>query len=219
MILGAYLVKRTILLSFYLLFVLSPTRAALAQEKDWQATVSAAKKKGTVVIYAGHPFRGYYSMLRAFKKAYPGIEVKFEPGRGSLLGPKILAERRASKFIPDIFIGGKGSNYGTLYLAGITQPIAPHLSLPDVVDESKWWKGEHKYLDPETKNVFVFVGNAGGVDINYNTKWWIPRSLSLTGISSTPSGRVRSRPWILECGERIPLYCSCTTCQRWVLNL
>ena len=172
---GAYLVKRTILLAFYLLFILLPTRAVLAQEKDWQATVNAANKEGKVVIYAGHPFRGYYSMLRAFKKTYPGIEVKFEPGRGSLLGPKILAERRAGKFIPDIFIGGKGSNFGTLYLAGITQPIAPHLSLPDVVDESKWWKGEHKYLDPDTKNVFVFVGNAGGVNINYNTKLVDPK--------------------------------------------
>ena len=123
MTLRAYLVKRTVLLAFYLLFILLPTRVVLAQEKDWQATVNAAKNEGKVVIYAGHPFRGYYSMLRAFKKAYPGIEVKFEPGRGSLLGPKIIAERRAGKFLPDIFIGGKGSNYGTLYLAGITQPI------------------------------------------------------------------------------------------------
>jgi len=170
MTLGAYLVKRTILLAFYLLFILLPTRAVFAQEKGWQETIKAAKKEGKVVIYAGHPFRQYYSMLGAFKNAYPGIDIKFEPGRGSLLGPKILAERRAEKFLPDIFIGGRGSNFGTLYLAGITQPIAPHLSLPDVVDESKWWQGKHKYLDPDTKNVFVFVGNAGGVNINYNTK-------------------------------------------------
>ncbi len=70
--LGAYLVKRTILLAFYLLFILLATRAVFAQEKGWQETINAAKKEGKVVIYAGHPFRGYYSMLRAFKKAYPG---------------------------------------------------------------------------------------------------------------------------------------------------
>ncbi len=114
-------------------------------------------------------------MLKAFKKAYPAIEVKFEPGRGSLLGPKIVAERRAGRYIPDIFIGGKGSNFGTLYVNKLTQPIAPHLSLPDVVDESKWWHGKHKYLDPQTKHVFVFVANAGGVNINYNTKLVNPK--------------------------------------------
>ena len=175
MTMRAYLQKRLILLALFLIFIISPTSAVLAQEKDWQATVKAAEKEGKVVIYAGHPFRGYYSMLKAFKKAYPAIEVKFEPGRGSLLGPKIVAERRAGKYIPDNFIGGKGSNFGTLYINKLTQPIAPHLSLPDVVDESKWWHGKHKYLDPQTKHVFVFVANAGGVNINYNTKLVNPK--------------------------------------------
>jgi len=115
MTLGAYVEKRIILSAFVLTFILGPTGAVIAQEKDWQETINAAKKEGKVVIYAGHPFRGYYSMLGAFKKTYPGIDIKFEPGRGSLLGPRILAERRAGKFIPDIFIGGKGSNFGTLY--------------------------------------------------------------------------------------------------------
>ncbi len=65
----AYLEKRTILLAFFLIFILCPTKAVLAQEKDWQGTINAAKKEGKVVIYAGHPFRQYYSMLRAFKNA------------------------------------------------------------------------------------------------------------------------------------------------------
>ncbi len=55
----AYLQKRLILLALLLIFIISPTSAVLAQEKDWQATVKAAEKEGKVVIYAGHPFRGY----------------------------------------------------------------------------------------------------------------------------------------------------------------
>ena len=41
--------------------------------------------------------------------------------------------------------------------------------LPDVLDETKWWRREHKYVDPENKYIFAYIGNAGGVEINYNS--------------------------------------------------
>ncbi|NIO08929.1 MAG: hypothetical protein GTO40_13305, partial [Deltaproteobacteria bacterium] len=58
---------RTSLLGVFFLLTLSlilfPNRLVPAQEKDWDATVEAAKKEGKVTIYSGHPFRGYFSML------------------------------------------------------------------------------------------------------------------------------------------------------------
>jgi hypothetical protein len=36
--------------------------------------------------------------------------------RGSQIAPKIIAERRAEKFLVDLFVGGKGTALNTLYV-------------------------------------------------------------------------------------------------------
>ena len=98
-------------------------------------------------------------------------------GRGNDLGPRIVAERRAGKYLVDLFAGGKGTALGTLYVGKLLDPIRPLLLLPDVLDETKWWRREHKYVDPENKYIFAYIGNAGGVEINYNSTSVNPKSL------------------------------------------
>ena len=51
-------------------------------------------------------------------------------------------------------IEGFNSNYNILHAAKAFDPIKPALILPEVVDESKWWRGKHSYLDPEGQYVF-----------------------------------------------------------------
>ena len=75
----------------------------------------------------------------------------------------------AGKYLVDLFAGGKGTALGTLYVGKLLDPIRPLLLLPDVLDETKWWRREHKYVDPENKYIFAYIGNAGGVEINYNS--------------------------------------------------
>jgi hypothetical protein len=89
-----------------------------------------------------------------------------------------VAERRAGKHIADLFAGGKGTALSTLYVGKLLDPIKPILLLPEVLDETKWWRGAHKYVDAENKYIFVYIGNAGGVEINYNSKLVNPREFS-----------------------------------------
>jgi iron(III) transport system substrate-binding protein len=42
--------------------------------------------------------------------------------------------------------------------------------LPEVTDVSKWWKGKHRYVDPEGQYVFVYQSTKYGPPIYYNTK-------------------------------------------------
>lgn len=44
--------------------------------------------------------------------------------------------------------------------AGLLDPINSELILPEVVDESKWWKGKHPFVDPEGKYIFAFNGES-----------------------------------------------------------
>src|ERR1051326_8935628 len=66
-----------------------PTKPAWPVE--WEKIVAAAKKEGQVAVYIS----GYEEVLPEFKKEYPEINVLTTSGRGSQVGQKLLAERRA----------------------------------------------------------------------------------------------------------------------------
>jgi iron(III) transport system substrate-binding protein len=146
-----------------------------AWRAEWDKTIAAAEKEGVVSIYIFDAGPLTEDVVFAFERAYPKIKVSQLRGRGNDLGPRLVAERRAGKYIADLFAGGKGTAHATLYVGKILDPIKPILLLPDVLDETKWWRGAHKYVDPENKHIFVYIGNAGGVEINYNAKLVNPR--------------------------------------------
>jgi hypothetical protein len=122
-----------------LLILLSNCAAGAAESSwrsDWENLVTAAEKEGQLVIYTG----GVVSQSRideVFQKIYPKIKTTVVTGRGSQLGPRIIAERRAGKYLADLFLGGKGTAYATLYPGKVLGPIEPLLILPEVLDQSK----------------------------------------------------------------------------------
>ena len=152
------------------LFVLGavPTYAASQSDwtKDWEQTLAAAKKEGQVTIYI---YR-YEGLLQDFKKDYPSINVVSITGRGNELTNRIMAERRAGKFIADVYSGGTNSLYNTLYKGKALDPIKPLLILPEVTDLTKWYGNEHRYADPEGKYIFAFIGSPSNAQLAYNTK-------------------------------------------------
>ena len=159
-----------------LLFLLLPcARSAFAAEArpawraEWDKVVAAAEKEGLLSVYIFENGPLTEETVRGFERAFPKIKVSQLRGRGNDLGPRLVAEKRAGKHIADLFAGGKGTAYTTLYAGKLLDPIKPLLRLPEVVDETKWWRGQHKYVDPEGKFIFAYIGNAGGVEINYNT--------------------------------------------------
>lgn len=169
--------------AIYFFLLLLSARVGLAAEPkpawqiEWENTIAAAEREGQLVVYTG----GEASETRieeAFQIAFPKIKVTSLAGRGSQLGPKLIAERRAGKYLADFFIGGKGTAYAVLYNAKVLAPIQPLLFLPEVLDPSKWWQGRHKYVDADGKYIFVFVGNGSVVEIRYNTKLVNPKEFA-----------------------------------------
>jgi iron(III) transport system substrate-binding protein len=132
---------------------------------EWERTVTAARKEGQVVVYIS----GYDTVLQDFEKEFPDIKVTAVTGRGNQLGPRLLAERRAEKFLADVSSTGANPNYQQYYLAKALDPIKPSLILPEVVDQSKWYLKRHQYSDPEGQYVFNYVGSATYGAINFNT--------------------------------------------------
>ncbi len=77
-------------------------------KQDWEKSVAAAEKEGEVTIY-GQSRAGVGKALLAFKDAYPKIKINFVGGSGSDLAKKVMAEKRASKHLVDLSVGGGGT--------------------------------------------------------------------------------------------------------------
>jgi iron(III) transport system substrate-binding protein len=136
---------------------------------EWNKTVKAAEAEGQVSVYIA----GYGKVIDSgeFQKAFPKIRAVSVTGSGTELSKRIAAERRAEKYLADVYNGGGNSLYQVLHLAKFLDPVKPALILPEVVDTSKWWEDKHKYVDNEGEYIFVYEGNvSGGGNPGYNTQ-------------------------------------------------
>jgi iron(III) transport system substrate-binding protein len=153
-------------------FALAEQSAAQSNwQKEWEKTLSEAKKEGQVNIYI---YR-YERLLQDFRKEYPDINVVSVTGRGNELTTRIMSERRAGKYIADVYSGGTSGNYNVLYKGKALDPIKPALILPEVVDESKWYGKEHRYADSEGSYIFAYLGSPSDAQLAFNSNLVNPK--------------------------------------------
>lgn len=159
-------------LMFVCLFLLNDNASAQTNwQKEWEQTLAAAKKEGQVNVYI---YR-YEGLLQEFKRDYPDINVVSVTGRGNALTTRIMTERRAGKYIGDVYSGGTGGNYNVLYKGKALDPIKSALILPEVVDESKWYGREHRYADAEGKYVFAYLASPSDAQLAFNSSLVNPK--------------------------------------------
>jgi iron(III) transport system substrate-binding protein len=154
--------------------VLAAGEAKPNWQAEWDSTVRAAEQEGQVVVSIG----GYGAIIDsgAFQKSYPKIKITHMTGAGTDLTQRISAERRAGKYLVDVYNGGGNSLFQVLYQGKMLDPIKSTLILPDVTDATKWWEGKQKYADKEGQYIFVYEGNvSAGAGASYNTQLIDPR--------------------------------------------
>jgi iron(III) transport system substrate-binding protein len=139
-----------------------------AWQADWEKTVKAAEEERELVIYMTQAFEPVFR--ETFQKKFPKIKVTLVTGRGPELSQRVMSERRAGKFIVDLYISGNITPLTVFHRAKILEPVKPLLLLPEVVDTSGWYEGKHHYDDPENRYIFVFEGTPRSGEITYNTK-------------------------------------------------
>lgn len=166
-----------LLLLFPLLSSLHGAESRPAWQVEWEKTVEAAKREAQLVAYGGEEIT-HIEILRAFNKEYPDIKVVTASGHGSELGARIIAERRAGKYLVDVYAGGPSTPYRVLYLGKALEPIGPALILPEVTDTSRWYGGKYHYADPENRYLLMYEGSvSSGGTIYYNTNLVDPKEL------------------------------------------
>lgn len=141
-------------------------------EAEWERAVKAAEQEGQVVVYK----IAHDSEWHAFQKRYPKIKVVLIPGSAAQIQQRLLAERRAGKFLADVVRLGGGTST-SLYKAKALDPIGPALMLAEVKDVSKWFDGKHHYNDIDSQYVFVYAAFPLHL-LGYNQKLVDPKTLT-----------------------------------------
>src|SRR5919202_4740333 len=160
--------------SFFFFAGLLPLCAAEDWKREWEKTIQAAKREGELVIYGPHnPM--YRPLWETFQKHYPGVKINFLPGKGSEHSQRILAERRAGKYIADLVMGGS-SSYRS-FPPGSLEPIRPQLILPETHDEAAWWQKKLWFADPKNESAIVLTGEVGTRRGSYNTNLLDPKEI------------------------------------------
>ena len=88
-----------------------------AWQAEWERTVQAAKKEGALSLYLLQGDGELGAVAQLFQKKYPEISVIMTPGRGNTLAPRVMAERRADKYLVDVYIAGTTTAYEVFYRA------------------------------------------------------------------------------------------------------
>ena len=141
--------------------------AELKSDSEWQRAVEAAKKESKVGVFL-YQRENIEAAVRVFEKKFPEIQVISASTPAVETGPRLMAERRAGKFLWDVCLCGPTTPLTALYPAKALDPIKPALLLAEVTDVTKWWDGKHHYMDPEGNHIFVFVGSVDMPNLFYN---------------------------------------------------
>jgi len=149
------------------------TEGKPAWQTSWEKTVAAAKKEGKLNFYVGR--YGSEPLLNEFRKEFPEIKLVTVNGAGNTLGTRIISEMRAGNVLADLFSGGANTNYEILYEGKALDSIKAALILPEVLDESKWHEGRHRYTDPEQRHVLIYIAMPSSSGFYYNTNLVNPK--------------------------------------------
>ncbi|MBI2934937.1 MAG: extracellular solute-binding protein [Chloroflexi bacterium] len=118
----------------------------------WDELLAAARREGTLNIYATAVQAGIVPLRESFGAKY-GINLEFVQGRPPEVTAKIDAERRAGLYLADIGHLGETTQTMDIKPKGILQPIAPLIVQPDITDPKNWLGGRVPYLDKDTHGV------------------------------------------------------------------
>ncbi|HEX9453556.1 MAG TPA: extracellular solute-binding protein, partial [Candidatus Binatia bacterium] len=144
-------------------------RASAQSSADWNSLVTAAEKEAQVTVY-GPPGISYQNAVSAFQDSLPKIKLVYVAGSGTDNAQRLVTERRAGKYLADLFIGGSGSIIEVLFDGNLLEPIPPSLTLAEVKDPTLWLGKRHVYVDAKGQYVFMMQGNVNTSLAAYNSK-------------------------------------------------
>lgn len=134
-----------ILLGIFLALLIPTPRRAAAQD-GWEEVLAKAKKEGQVSVMGPIGTDTRDALTQPFQKKY-GITVNYFGGRGGQQSARVGMERRAGKYLWDIFVGGTTTGLTSMIPIKAFDPMEPSL-FPEIKNPKNWRDGEMEFADP-----------------------------------------------------------------------
>lgn len=119
---------------------------------SWDDLVAAAKREGTVVVIGPAHVEVRRVLPAAFKQRF-GIDVEYLGGPGGVAAGRLRTERAAGIYSADVGLAASQTLTSIFYPEKMLDPIRPLLVMPEVIDKSKWRRGDLWFPDPEQQYV------------------------------------------------------------------
>ena len=150
----------------------SPLPAAEWQT-DWEKTLVAAKKEGTVVVGVPASSELRTAISAKFKEKF-GIPVELMSARGPENVTRIITEFNAGVRYFDLLVAG-GATPLSVVAAGAADDFQSYMILPEVKDPKNWWGGH------------IWEDNVGGKRQVYAFLCYTSETLWFNGSQVEPS--------------------------------
>ncbi len=155
-----------------------PARAQIGSAA-WDKLVAAANAEGEVAVAGSRSPDVRRVMIARWKHDFPKIRINYTTGSSTSWMPKMLAERKAGKFLWDVFATGPTGGMSLAHVGALTS-IMPLLVLPELKDPKTWQGGfEHMFIDSKNLVATPFVQP---VTIWYDTAKVPPEKLKKEGV-------------------------------------
>lgn len=119
---------------------------------SWDDLVVAAKREGSVVVIGPAHVEVRRVLPAAFKQRF-GINVEYLGGPGGVAAGRLRTERAAGIYSADVGLAASQTLTSIFYPEKMLDPIRPLLVMPEVLDKSKWRRGDLWFPDPEQQYV------------------------------------------------------------------
>jgi iron(III) transport system substrate-binding protein len=149
-------------------------------QKSWNEILAAAREEGKVVV-TGPPNAEVRKALPAAFKARFGITMEYIGGPGGDAASRLRTERNAGAGISvDAMLAGGTTVAPILHREKMIDPIKPVLMLPEVLDTSKWRRGQLSFMDPEQQYILKLADTRTPL-LHINTRLVKPEELRSSG--------------------------------------
>ncbi|MBM2811332.1 MAG: ABC-type Fe3+ transport system periplasmic component [Chloroflexi bacterium] len=152
--------------------------ATSPQMQQWEQVVAAARQEGELTLYGAISGGIREALIEPFEKAYPGIKVNGTFAPANDLVPRILAERDARKYIPDVIVGPASQAVLLLKPVGAVAPLEPAFLHPEVTDLSLWYQNRRWWVDSSEPYTTMAFQAYVGTTITYNSQMVDPREFT-----------------------------------------
>jgi iron(III) transport system substrate-binding protein len=142
---------------------------------EWDRIVAAGKQQGKVVIIGVNTADAREALTEGFQRRYPEIQVEYNAAGSSDFAPKVIAERQADKYLPDVIVHGTNGT-DLLKRAGALDPLPRYLVGPESRDESRWLGGRFEFADTAGEYIMV-LANIVSPAMTYNPELVVPSEI------------------------------------------